>query len=558
MTSVVQDRRRRTVSSALWAAYGDSLGFMTELADEALVKLRTGLNVPLKTTVAWRRLQGGKFGAFVELPAGTYSDDTQLRLATGRCIRNDGHFDIESFAKVELPVWLGYSLGSGLGSKAAATSLSGSSTTWYSNFYRTDRSVYIHGGGNGAAMRVQPHVWAAPDLFDVNSFLKDVVRNAIATHGHVRGIAGAMIHAATLSFVFTENRLPRPEEWVEFSAVISKLPALVDSDGDIRTFWLPIWQEESETTISHASQSIASEWESLCAGVVGPSIDGETEYAKIIERLGGLRPDERGSGLKSAFFSLVAAWSLRSYSPGKALAIVANLLQSDTDTIATMAGALIGALPSQVDPIDGLQDREYLVSEANRLFEISLGKRGASNFAYPDLLYWQLPKSPLDMLGRVDDSLGLYGLGRVEPIGDVYPTRQSGTCYQWFRLEFGQTVLCKRRTELRQMSSTAVPSSPDDASIGTPSNQISQSELPDLFDRVQKAPAPPSIARTTQGLTVDFASDEVIQANFNATMIGKHLLKLAEETGGLELAVAFAAIVVKARRARLKKGSGER
>src|SRR2546425_10102720 len=111
------------LNSALWAAYGDALGFITELADRSTLRRRTGMS-EVHEAIPWKRGVGGKYGATVELPAGCYSDDTQLRLATSRAIRGDGYFDVESFAKIELPVWLSYSLGGGTSTKAAASGLS--------------------------------------------------------------------------------------------------------------------------------------------------------------------------------------------------------------------------------------------------------------------------------------------------------------------------------------------------------------------------------------------------------------------------------------------------
>lgn len=80
------------VESALWAAAGDALGWITELSyGPAGVKKRTGLT-EVKQPVAWQRLIAGRNGPRVALPAGTYSDDTQLRLAVSRSIRGNGVF----------------------------------------------------------------------------------------------------------------------------------------------------------------------------------------------------------------------------------------------------------------------------------------------------------------------------------------------------------------------------------------------------------------------------------------------------------------------------------
>ena len=139
--------------SALWAAYGDALGWISELTDTAGLMRRTG-GAPLKEPIAWQRRIGGRWGVTAALPLGCYSDDSQLRLATSRAIRSDG-FDVEAFAKVELPVWLSYGLGGGRSTSAAAVHLSKRNSTWWSNTFKG----WSVSGGNGAAMRIQPHVW---------------------------------------------------------------------------------------------------------------------------------------------------------------------------------------------------------------------------------------------------------------------------------------------------------------------------------------------------------------------------------------------------------------
>ena len=145
----------RVVGSSVWAAYGDALGFISELTDEAGLLRRTQ-GVPLVEPVSWQRRIGGRQGVNVVLPAGCYSDDTQLRLSTARAIGPNG-FDVEAFAKVELTVWPSYALGGGRGTKAAATSLAKDQIAWYANTFKG----WTDCGGNGAAMRIQPHVWSS-------------------------------------------------------------------------------------------------------------------------------------------------------------------------------------------------------------------------------------------------------------------------------------------------------------------------------------------------------------------------------------------------------------
>ena len=77
-------RREAVRNSALWAAYGDALGFISELAPTVAALGRRIGRDRVDELQPWKRRIGGKFGVELELPAGVYSDDTQLRLATSR------------------------------------------------------------------------------------------------------------------------------------------------------------------------------------------------------------------------------------------------------------------------------------------------------------------------------------------------------------------------------------------------------------------------------------------------------------------------------------------
>jgi ADP-ribosylglycohydrolase len=511
----------------------------------------------------WRRLVGGRFGVQVDLCAGAYSDDTQLRLATSRSIGANGFFDVESFAKIELPVWLSYSLGAGRGSKAAASALSDQSSNWFSNFYSSNGISYVNGGGNGAAMRIQPHVWSAPNLADERSILASVVRNAITTHGHIRGIAGAMVHAVALARVMRDEQIPGPDEWADFADVIRTLPELVASDSQLATFWLPTWEKHSAIEIATATESVAQEWLACVTSVkdMAPA-DAGIMYFEIIKAQGGLSESERGSGLKSAFFSLIACWLFRNSSAKNCIETVANCLESDTDTIATMAGALVGALPNQNIPNDTIQDSEYIEIEAIRLFEISQRIGVRENFAYPDLLYWLPPKTALDCVGLKQDVYELAGFGKLIPLSEEFPAIQKGTVWQWFKLDFGQTIVCKRRsspkalsitnskvTASKQMKANESRSSMDDR--GKPTSPPREN---DLFSTIT-TPVRHSIAVDKEApFSIDQLTDSVIRSNFEPSSIGQAMLRLCDEENAIELSLAFSAIIVKARRARMRKG----
>ena len=249
------NRPDRVVASALWAAWGDALGFMTELASPNIVEARTGSTL-VSTTIAWKRRIGGRIPISVLLPAGSYSDDTQLRLATSRAIRSDGRFDVEAFAKVELPVFLNYALGAGRGTKTAASALSRTGISWSTNFFKSDGQSYVTGGGNGAAMRIQPHVWASKSPSSWESWMPDVIRNTLTTHGHPRGIAGAILHASILAQTLDAGEIPHPREWIPGAQLFDAVLQSIKGDDELSSLWLPSWEREAGTSFAGAMRGM--------------------------------------------------------------------------------------------------------------------------------------------------------------------------------------------------------------------------------------------------------------------------------------------------------------
>ncbi|WP_278929346.1 ADP-ribosylglycohydrolase family protein [Pseudomonas qingdaonensis] len=589
-----ENRLKRTIASALWSAYGDALGFPTELASDKTVQQRLG-HSRVTRTESWKRLVGGRFGAKVQLPAGAYSDDTQLRLSTCRAITGQGYFDVEAFAKIELPVWQSYALGAGRGSKSAASALCNRSNNWFSNFF----TGYENGGGNGAAMRVQPHVWAAADLKNKDSFLADVIRNSVCTHGHMRGIAGAVVHALSLAHTLETGRVPGPEDWLNYAEDIESIHQIIANDNELSTFWLPTWEEKSGRTLISAVIDTANEWRQSANNAsklvnMANFSDSAALYAKLITSENGLSKEERGSGLKSALFANVAAFIGKLSGSQETIEMVANLLDSDTDTIATMAGALIGAASPDARFIGPVQDYVYITDEATRMYEVSQGE-SAATFNYPDTLYWQAPRAAIDMLTRNGNQTSIEGLGNAVASGEHYLGLQKNTAWRWFMLDFGQSILVRYRADSGLGSDKVTPVAP--AQMDTPDmfrhteRLRPNSESTKVLDRhaqpaemvehlsKELSPTDPSLSlipesnKATDGyksdplpvdtdwagqeqsiissIDLDMLTNEAIKG-FDPETIGRHLMLLAEQQNPISLSIAYTSIVVKARSARLK------
>lgn len=550
--------------SMLWAAYGDALGFITELCSKSYLPRRTGGENRVTELIPWKRRIGGEFGVYVELPLGCYSDDTQLRLATCRSIRGDGFFDVETFSKVELSVWLSYSLGAGRGTKTSAEFLKKSQIQWNTNFYKSDYSEYINGGGNGAAMRIQPHVWCAKRQKDSAEILKDVIRNTIITHGHSRAIVGAAFHALTLRETLLNERIPNPSAWFSIVDKLKKLPEIIHSDEELLFYWLPHWEEETQKSINQAILQSVEELredigvaEKTLTKARGNESAGET-YAQLVKQIGCLQRNLVGSGPKTALLASYLSYVFQDR-PQEGLIEAVNLFGSDTDTIATMAGAVMGATAKD-DPPEEVADIKYIVEESERLYKISEGQNTRSH-PYPDMLYWKPNRTQLDVIGQYKGKWVVDGLGEAIPIrtvaekGGKYPST-----WEWFRLEFGQTILVKRRTKPKTFTGERLPVKITSQKVKKEPAVITDqkygkrvekqmSKQTELWDKEKSVNT-----REEKGITIDIATENSIQSGFKREVVGEMLMKLAEQKDGIEKSIAFAAIIAKAKRARMKKG----
>lgn len=559
------DRRLASCHSALWAAYGDALGFMTELADAKGVHWRTGADKVFKTN-GWRRRIGGQFGAVVPLPAGTYSDDTQLRLSVARAIGPGGKFDAEAFAKIELTVWPAYALGAGRASKQAASNLARRDVNWFSNFYSKGERSYWESGGNGAAMRIQPHVWAAKDLLDRDAIAVEILRDAICTHGHPRALAGAILHGWWLAHVLAKGEVPGPSDWYADVNRLSAIDEWVDRDDMLATFWKSAWQHHSDMSLRHAMQRVRDELSRDIDCWASPSAE-RGKYEDILRQVGGYDPSQVGSGTKTALIASALAWRHRDAGPEPAVIEAANALASDTDTIATMVGAILGACTLK-PPSAPLQDVPYLLDSTERLCRISQGQ-SVARFPYPDPGTWTAPKALLDTLVEEQEGLGLRGLGKGMPIAEPIPAdSKRENSWQWVALNYGQSILVKRRgmgvviqRKNSVMKERELPFDVDVADSEVKSiPQIRQSSIVDVSAREmirsglnERLPS----ERKLRPLPLDTMTQEAIRSGFDERLIGSHILNFAVEPDGIEKAIAYTAIILKAKRARWQKDQGE-
>ncbi len=492
----------RCAASAAWAALGDAIGFISELTDEAGVRRRTGAP-EVRGLVPWKRRIGGRFGPDILLPKGCYSDDTQLRLATSRAIGATGDFDVEAFAKVELPIFTSYSLGAGRGTMASVEHLRRSAVSWFSNFHER----YHEGGGNGVAMRIQPLVWASQPDAPPTQLLLNVAKNAVCTHGHPRGHVGGAFHALVLRACLASSSVPSPEEWAAaLDFIEGNVIALMKTDFHLASAWLPEWQRRVGHDFQADFRASITEMRQLLATLssLPRNVRSAATYLDAVRAVGALDAASRGSGTKTVLLATYLAWRHQE-EPLTALLLAANTLGTDTDTIGTMAGALLGAVHGELPP-ESVADQDYIAAETKRLARVASGER-LPGFSYPDLLQWTPPRTSLDAVGFLGDQgdLALAGLGRLEIEEARFEIRgQVAAQLRWAKLPFGQSVLVRTRTSPPQLPRNQWPRSYSKAE-GTPvashDRTLSSSAPAPVPTRVPHADRHSSQPSTDQGMS---------------------------------------------------------
>jgi ADP-ribosylglycohydrolase len=394
--------------------------------------------------VSWQRRIGGRSGIDVELPEGCYSDDTQLRLAVGRSIRAHG-FDPETFAKVELPVWTNYALGGGRASKAAAANIVSQSVPWFANFF----SGWPWAGGNGAAMRIQPHIWAASTPASIGPHIRDIVIDSAVTHGHPRALVGAIYHGLTLGYILQYGEIPEPAVWADILKDAHEAYISLAEHPELSGIWLAQWNRETGEDFQLTWDAATVEVDRMLSvgakyamSPLGSDQQQKVSFNQLINDLDLREEKSRGSGTKTvvAALAIAKAYAAR---PADGLRMAARAIGTDTDTIATMAGALLGAQADNSPPTEVL-DADYISREADRLARLACDEANADDgFRYPDLLYWNPPRTQADAVRSVDGELELLGFGILKDVDTVGESR--GFAWSWATLPFGQKVIVKRR-----------------------------------------------------------------------------------------------------------------
>lgn len=436
----------------LGAAVGDALGWPQEQNSGIVGGNRNRYIDPVAEFRAWTRNGGTQYQRYSDpVPAGSYSDDTQLILATARALQFENWFS--HLARREMPLFLLYQRGAGGATLRACRTWASGVAPWEGGSTQKARRTveqYFSAGGNGVAMRLAPHV-VANVTAPVEEVVSHVVLDGIATHGHPRALVGAAAYATamhillnaegTLEFGDLAGLVESEKAWQSMEVGFGKLPkAWMDSAAMSVRDLVGSWDD----TIAEMRILLREIGGAARAGTLGNDMG-------TLKSLGCFDKRVNGAGTVTAAGALYLA-SRNAPRPMSGLLRAAFVQNADTDTLASMTGALLGALHGSdwLAALAGrLQDRGYIEQVADDCVGRALGE--ARPEPHP------LPAGVSDRdLSVFKDGLGVGRAPKVLPDGrpcellEDFDLEASGKlrAHRWVLGVAGQTLVVDRTAKL--------------------------------------------------------------------------------------------------------------
>ena len=347
-------------------AAGDALGWPQEMPGS--VRKVVSANPQVEFT-QWTRRSGGRFHPFEEvIHAGDYSDDTQLTLAVARSRANHGPAWWKALTRVELPLWTLYERGGGGATRRAAAAWADGRPPWKSTRKNGVRQ-YFEAGGNGVAMRALPHALFLAGQESAATLIHDVILDGSATHGHPRALVGAAAYAYA-AWSLTRNRstlrfgellellIDQAPEW-------SRLPKSERRGGS----WFEAAEEATDGRYGELWENTVCEMRELLeAARKGLQAGALADDHSTLQHLGCFGRT-KGAGTSSAAAAAYLA-ARHAAQPVQGILRAAFEKGADTDTLAAMAGGLLGCLAGVEwlpSPWLQVQDAKYLRAMAAKM-----------------------------------------------------------------------------------------------------------------------------------------------------------------------------------------------
>ncbi|MFH9600776.1 ADP-ribosylglycohydrolase family protein [Streptomyces rochei] len=361
MSLARSDLLDRSRGLLLGAAAGDALGWPQEQRSGIIGGRKAREVPPTMAFRAWNRWGGTLYAKYQDaVAAGEYSDDTQLLLATARsCLRGNAWWSW--LTDVELPAWPLYQRGGGRAVLTACRSWQNSTPPWQG----PERKVrsYFSAGANGVAMRIAPHALVTLDDDSPKPLVSRVLMDGILTHGHPRALLGGVVYALAVRHILLHQGAMKYGDLLE---ALSSESIWTDPDHAVSSVpveWLEQFEGNSDASFLISWRETVQEIRDLF-GIADNSLRRAAlaDDEKTLNELGCFDPKKNGSGTITAVAAIYLA-SRFSVRPSMGLLRSAFLANADTDTLASMTGALLGALhgPEWLSVLaPDLQDRSYI------------------------------------------------------------------------------------------------------------------------------------------------------------------------------------------------------
>lgn len=361
----------------LGAAVGDALGWPQEQNSNIVGGDRNRYVDATPDFRDWERYGGSRYQQYIDpVQAGSYSDDTQLMLATGRALQSEDWF--AALTRRELPLFPLYSRGAGGATLRACRMWATGLGPWAIGTTQKAQKAtdsYFRAGGNGVAMRIAPHA-IVHVAHSTRELVACVVQDGIATHGHPRALVGAATFAVALHIlVNTEGTL----EFGELTARVVSDKSWQSPETLLRRVppeWMHVAAEESRDLRGNWTYAIQEMLEMLMLIEDAARAGTRGDDLGTLERLGVFNKKINGSGTITAAAAIYLA-SRNAPRPMGGVLRAAFVKNADTDTLASMTGALMGALHGPdwlADLRVRVQDREYIERMADDLTARALGE----------------------------------------------------------------------------------------------------------------------------------------------------------------------------------------
>jgi ADP-ribosylglycohydrolase/catechol 2,3-dioxygenase-like lactoylglutathione lyase family enzyme len=376
--------QEKVLGAFLGAAIGDALGWPNEMPARRVRSDGIGEAGPATSFETWRRRSGGRFMPHEEvINAGEYSDDTQLLLCSARSLLHGADWHDHLVSK-ELLAWRLYQRGGGGATNRAVDLWIRGQSPWSLNEGDPQKRSYFEAGGNGVAMRILPHVVVGAQNESFRPTAYAILLNGIVTHGHPRALLGALAYgfalwqamrlSGTLSYgQLIQLTIGKSEEWSAFperGGLLSEWQR--QAQRGFPGSFDQVWAATSSEMLALLEKTLAG----INAGAI--SID-----SRVLGDLGCFDRKINGSGTVCAAAAIYLA-SKYAPDPRNGLIEAASSKGADTDTIASMAGALLGVIAG-IEWLqhyrNQLQDESYITKLAQRLEIVQLDQDQSSGTA---------------------------------------------------------------------------------------------------------------------------------------------------------------------------------